>query len=156
MCEWAECQHHHTTSELFCCRKSRSCCRSVNRHKLLFWTKFSKWSTSEEGGGNCNGSCERTRVVWKQGNSYQIEFTPHSEGTPSAFWRSGLNNPLVLGCLPVEIFVTITLSQLGKPVRSFAVRDPPVFTAFNSSEELLVGTSSIWQNWQEAVLFFIW
>ena len=49
------------------------------------------------------------------------------------------NGAPVLGT-PVEMFVTISPTKLGKPIKSIDIGDKPKFVAINSSEEILVTT----------------
>ena len=82
-----------------------------------------------------DGSRVDAKIVSKQQNSYQIEFTPKVRGRHQL--EVIYNETPVLGG-PVQIFVKIPPTQLGKPVKSIDVGEEVVFVVFNSSEELLV------------------
>ena len=77
------------------------------------------------------------KVIRRQRNSYQIEFTPTVRGRHQLEVIYN-DTPVLKG--PVQIFVKIPPTQLGKPVRSIDVEEGVNFVAFNSSEELLVTT----------------
>ena len=81
-----------------------------------------------------DGSRIAAKTMYGKQNSYQIELTPKVRGRHQL--EVTYNDAPVLGG-PVQIFVKIPPTQLGKPVRSINV-DTPTFVAINSSEELLV------------------
>ena len=87
--------------------------------------------TSKVDGSRIDG-----KMIHRQQNSYQIEFTPTVRGRHQleVIYNDA---PVLKG--PVQIFVKILPTQLGKPVRSIDVEGVN-FVAFNSSEELLVTT----------------
>ena len=84
---------------------------------------------------NVDGSHVQTKVVWKQGNTYLIEFTPTVRGRHHL--EVTVNQVPVLGG-SVQLFVKIFPARLGKPVRRIEVRG--AFAAINSLEEVLVTT----------------
>ena len=85
-----------------------------------------------------DGSQVDAKIIHRQQNSYQIEFTPTVRGRHQleVIYNDA---PVLKG--PVQIFVKIPPTQLGKPVRSIDVGKKVKFVAFVSSEELLVTTS---------------
>ena len=84
-----------------------------------------------------DGSRIDAKIICGQQNSYQIEFTPTVRGRHQLEVTYN-DAPVLKG--PVQIFVKIPPTQLGKPVRSIDVEEGVNFVAFNSSEELLVTT----------------
>ena len=84
-----------------------------------------------------DGSQEDAKVIHSQQNSYQIEFTPTVRGRHQL---EVIYNDAPVSKGPVQIFVKIPPTLLGKPVRSIDVGKKVYFVAFNSSEELLVTT----------------
>ena len=86
-----------------------------------------------------DGSHVDAKMIRGKRNSYQIEFTPTVRGRHQleVIYNDA---PVLKG--PVQIFVKIPPTQLGKPVRSIDVEDGVNFVAFNSSEELLVTTAA--------------
>ena len=85
-----------------------------------------------------DGSQEDTIVIHNHQNSYQIEFTPTVRGRHQL---EVIYNDAPVSKEPVQIFVKIPPTQLGKPVRSIDVGKSVYAVAFNSSEELLVTTN---------------
>ena len=81
-----------------------------------------------------NGSRIDAKIIRRRQHSYQIEFTPTVRGRHQleVIYNDA---PVLKG--PVQIFVKIPPTQLGKPVRSIDVEKGVYFVAFNSSEELL-------------------
>ena len=86
-----------------------------------------------------DGSRVPAKIARKQQNTYiyQIEFTPTVRGRHQL--EVMYNDKPVLR-EPVQVFVKIPPTMLGKTVRRFAVRKPISFIAFNSSEEVVVTT----------------
>ena len=84
-----------------------------------------------------DGSRIDAKIICGQQNSYQTEFTPTVRGRHQleVIYNDA---PVLKG--PVQIFVKIPPTQLGKPVRSIDVEGGVNFAAFNSSQELLVTT----------------
>ena len=82
-----------------------------------------------------DGSHVPTKVVRKQQNTYQIEFTPTVRGRHQL--EVTYNDKPVLR-EPIQVFVKIPPTMLGKPVRKIDVGDQVRFIAFNSSEEMVV------------------
>ena len=85
-----------------------------------------------------DGSQVVTIVIHRQQNSYQIEFTPTVRGRHQL---EVIYNDAPVSKGPVQIFVKIPPTQLGKPVRNIDVGKSVYAVAFNSSEELLVTTN---------------
>ena len=88
--------------------------------------------TSKVDGSRIDG-----KMIRRQRNSYQIEFTPTVRGRHQL--EVIYNDALVLK-RPVQIFVKIPPTQLCKPIKSIDIGKPVNFVAINSSEELLVTT----------------
>ena len=84
-----------------------------------------------------DGSRVDAKIVSKQQNSYQIEFTSKVRGRHQLEVIYN-DTPVLKG--PVQIFVKIPPTQLGRPIKSIDVGKPAAFVAINSSEELLVTT----------------
>ena len=84
-----------------------------------------------------HGSRIAAKTMYGKQNSYQIEFTPTVRGRHQLVVI--YNEIPVLGG-PVQMFVKIPPTQLGKPVRSIDVGEQVGFVAINSSDELLVTT----------------
>ena len=84
------------------------------------------------------GSRIDAKMIRGKRNSYQIEFTPTVRGRHQLEVIYN-DTPVLKG--PVQIFVKIPPTQLGKPVKSIDVDEGVNFVAINSSEELLVTTS---------------
>lgn len=84
-----------------------------------------------------DGSHLHTTVLWREEGAYRIEFTPTVRGRHHL--QVVYNGAPVLGT-PVEMFVTISPTKLGKPIKSIDIGDKPKFVAINSSEEILVTT----------------
>ena len=84
-----------------------------------------------------DGSCIDAKIVRGQQNSYQIEFTPTVRGRHQleVIYNDA---PVLKG--PVQIFVKIPPTKLGKPIKSIDIGLSVNFVAINSSEELLVTT----------------
>ena len=84
-----------------------------------------------------DGSRIDAKTMCGKQNSYQIEFTPTVRGRHQleVIYNDA---PMLEG--PVQIFVKIPPTQLGKPVNSIDVGKKVPFVAINSSEELLVTT----------------
>ena len=82
-----------------------------------------------------DGSRVEAKKMYGKQNSYQIEFTPTVRGRHQL--EVIYNEIPVLGG-PVEIFVKIPPTRLGKHVKSIDVGKRVSFVMFNSSEELLV------------------
>ena len=85
-----------------------------------------------------DGSCVPTKVVRKQQNTYQIEFTSTVRGRHQL--EVMYNDKPVLR-EPVQIFVKIPPTMLGNPVKRIGVIGAE-FIAINSSEKLLVTTGN--------------
>ena len=81
-----------------------------------------------------NASYVQAEIDRKQQNTYQIEFTPTVRGRHQL--EVMYNNKPVLR-EPVQVFVKIPPTMLGKPVRRIN-KNAVKFIAFNSSEEILV------------------
>ena len=86
-----------------------------------------------------DGSQVPTKIARKQQNTYQIEFTPTVRGQHQL--EVMYNNKPVLR-EPVQVFVRIPPTMLGKPVRRIDVEGEVRFIAFNSSEEMVVTASN--------------
>ena len=86
-----------------------------------------------------DGSHVPTKIAQKPQNTYQIEFTPTVRGRHQL--EVMYNDKPVLR-EPVQVFVRIPPTMLGKTVRRIGVGEPTQFIAFNSSEEMLVTTGS--------------
>ena len=84
-----------------------------------------------------DGSHIDAKMIRGKQNSYKIEFTPTVRGRHQleVIYNDA---PVLKG--PVQIFVKIPPTQLGKPIKSINVEDGVNFVAFNSSEDLLVTT----------------
>ena len=84
-----------------------------------------------------DGSRVDAKSMYGKQNSYQIEFTPRVRGRHQL--EVIYNEIPVLGG-PVQIFVKIPPTKLGKPVKSIDVGNskPVAFVAISSSKELLV------------------
>ena len=83
-----------------------------------------------------DGSHVPIKIVRKQANTYQIEFTPTVRGRHQL--EVMCNDQPVLR-EPVQIFVKIPPTMLGEPVRRIIdLEDKVRYVAFNSSEEMLV------------------
>ena len=84
-----------------------------------------------------DGSHIDVKMIRGKQNIYQIEFTPTVRGRHQleVIYNDA---PVLKG--PVQIFVKIPPTQLGKPVRSIDVDEGVNFVAFNSSEKLLIIT----------------
>ena len=86
-----------------------------------------------------DGSCVQTEIVCKQQNTYQIEFTPTVRGRHQL---EVMYNETPLLKKPVQIFVKIPPTMLGKPVRSINVGYKVKSVAVNSSEEVVVAAGN--------------
>ena len=84
-----------------------------------------------------DGSHIDAKMIRGKQNSYQIEFTPTVRGRHQleVIYNDA---PVLKG--PVQIFVKIPPTQLGKPIKSIDIGRSVNFVAINSSEELLVTT----------------
>ena len=82
-----------------------------------------------------DGSRVPTKIARKQQNTYQIEFTPTVRGRHQL--EVMYNDKPVLR-EPVQVFVKIPPTMLGKTVRKINVGKSTNFIAFNSSEEMVV------------------
>jgi DNA-binding beta-propeller fold protein YncE len=82
-----------------------------------------------------DGSRVPTKVAWKQQNTYQIEFTPTVRGRHQL---EVMYNDKPVSREPLQVFVKIPPTMLGKPVRKIDVVKPARFIAFNSSEEMVI------------------
>ena len=82
-----------------------------------------------------DGSCIEAKVAHSKQNSYQIEFTPTVRGRHQL---EVMCNEISVLIEPVQIFVKIPPTMLGKPVRTIQVGKEVKFVAVNSSEEILV------------------
>ena len=80
-------------------------------------------------------SCMRTEMVWKQQNTYQMEFIPTVRGRHQL---EVMYNGISALREPVQIYVNVPCSMLGTPVKRIDVGNKVKFIAFNSSEEMLV------------------
>ena len=84
-----------------------------------------------------DGSRVPTKIARKQQNTYQIEFIPTVRGRHQLEVMYD-DKPVLRE--PVQVFVKIPLTTLGKTVRRIGVGKPTAFIAFNSSEEMVVTT----------------
>ena len=84
-----------------------------------------------------DGSHVLTKITRKQQNTYQIEFTPTVRGRHQL--EVIYNDKPVLR-EPVQVFVKIPPTMLGKVVKRIDVGKPACFVAFNSSEEMVATT----------------
>ena len=82
-----------------------------------------------------DGSRVEVKMVWKERNTYQIEFTPTVRGRHQLEVMYS-EKPVLRE--PVQVFVKVPPTTLGKPVRKIDVQKPTRFVAFNSSKEMLV------------------
>jgi DNA-binding beta-propeller fold protein YncE len=84
-----------------------------------------------------DGSRVPTKIARKQQNTYQIEFTPTVRGRHQL---EVMYNDKPVSREPVQVFVKIPPTMLGKPVRRIDnnTEDKVRFIAFNSSEEMVV------------------
>ena len=82
-----------------------------------------------------DGSLVPTKITRKQQNTYQIEFTPTVRGRHQL--EVMYNDQPVLR-EPVQVFVKIPPTMLGKIVRRIDVEGRVRFVAFNSLEEMVV------------------
>ena len=82
-----------------------------------------------------DGSCMQIEMVWKEQNTYQIEFTPTVRGRHQL---EVMYNDKPMLREPVQMFVKIPPTMLGKPVKRIDVGKGTKFVTFNSSEEMLV------------------
>ena len=82
-----------------------------------------------------DGSCVPTKITQKQQNTYQIEFTPTVRGRHQL--EVMYNDKPVLK-EPVQVFVKIPHTMLGKTVKRIDIEHKVRCIAFNSSEEMLV------------------
>ena len=101
-----------------------------------------QWWTSFEDAvvliSKVDGSQVPTKIARKQQNTYQIEFTPTVRGRHQL--EVIYNDKPVLR-EPVQIFVKIPPTMLGKTVKRIDMEDKVAFIAFNSSEEMVVPAS---------------
>ena len=84
-----------------------------------------------------DGSQVPTKIARKEQNTYQMEFTPTVRGRHQL---EVMYNDKPMLREPIQIFVKIPPTMLGKTVRRISVRKPISFIAFNSSEEMVVTT----------------
>ena len=82
-----------------------------------------------------DNSCLQADFVWKEHNTYQIQFTPTVRGQHQL--EVMYNDHPVLR-EPIQVFVKIPPAMLGSPIKRIDVGKPLNFIAFNSSEEMLV------------------
>ena len=80
-------------------------------------------------------SCIEARVACIKQNSYQIDFTPAVRGRHQLEVRCNGTSMLRE---PVQMFVKIQPTMLGKPVRTIHVGKEIYFITLNSSEEVLI------------------
>ena len=106
---------------------------------LTFQSGHSVWKVQNKNAiltSKVDGSCVPTKIARKQQNTYQIEFTPTVRGRHQL--EVMYNHQPVLR-EPVQIFVKIPPTMLGKTVRRIDIGDKVRFIAFNySTEEMLV------------------
>jgi DNA-binding beta-propeller fold protein YncE len=85
-----------------------------------------------------DGSRVPTKIARKQQNTYQIEFIPTVRGRHQL--EVMYNDKPVLR-EPVQVFVKIPPTMLGKIVKRIGIGGATQFIAFNSSEEMVVTTT---------------